>query len=114
MTSSNSGQWRAFIFFGTLIINITFPINCQKEYPRSLAPLQCCVLRPYIFVPNIDVTFDKIHLILKNWHAALTILKQVMEEKLNSTNVEVAAVTVNQPFHVYSKEQVEEIIKEIA
>ena len=46
--------------------------------------------------------------------SALTILKQVMEEKLNSTNVEVAAVTVNQPFHMYSKEQVEDIIKEIA
>jgi 20S proteasome subunit alpha 5 len=38
--------------------------------------------------------------------SALTILKQVMEEKLNSTNVEVAAVTVGQPFHMYSKEQV--------
>ena len=46
--------------------------------------------------------------------AVLTILKQVMEEKLNSTNVEVAAVTVDRPFHMYSKEQVEEIIKEIA
>ncbi len=46
--------------------------------------------------------------------SALTILKQVMEEKLSSTNVEVAAVTPTQPFHMYSKEQVEDIIKEIA
>ena len=46
--------------------------------------------------------------------SALTILKQVMEEKLSSTNVEVAAVTPDQPFHMYSKEQVEDIIKDIA
>lgn len=46
--------------------------------------------------------------------SALTILKQVMEEKLSSTNVEVAAVTPDKPFHMYSKDQVEEIIKDIA
>lgn len=45
---------------------------------------------------------------------ALTILKQVMEEKLNSMNVEVAVVTPDEPFHMYSKEQVENIIKDIA
>lgn len=45
---------------------------------------------------------------------ALTILKQVMEEKLSSANVEVAAVTPDKPFHMYTKEQVEEIIKELA
>jgi len=45
---------------------------------------------------------------------ALTILKQVMEEKLNSMNVEVAVVTPTEPFHMYSKEQVENIIKDIA
>ena len=45
---------------------------------------------------------------------ALTILKQVMEEKLSSTNVEVAIVTPTQPFQMYSKDQVEDIIKEIA
>ena len=45
---------------------------------------------------------------------SLTILKQVMEEKLNSTNVEVAVVTPDQPFRMYSKEEVENIIKDIA
>ncbi|CAG0885505.1 unnamed protein product [Darwinula stevensoni] len=41
--------------------------------------------------------------------AALTILKQVMEEKLNSTNVEVGAVTPTKSFHLFTKEQVEEV-----
>jgi len=40
----------------------------------------------------------------------LTILKQVMEEKLNSTNVEVATVTKEQGYHMFSKEEVEQAI----
>ena len=44
---------------------------------------------------------------------ALTILKQVMEEKLNSTNVEVAVVTPTQDFHMYTKDEVETAIKDI-
>lgn len=46
--------------------------------------------------------------------AALTILKQVMEEKLNSTNVEVAIVKPDVNFHMFSKEEVEEAIKDLA
>uniref|UniRef100_T1JK43 Proteasome subunit alpha type n=1 Tax=Strigamia maritima TaxID=126957 RepID=T1JK43_STRMM len=45
--------------------------------------------------------------------AVLTILKQVMEEKLNSTNVEVATVTKEKNFIMFSKEDVEEVIKGI-
>lgn len=45
--------------------------------------------------------------------AALTILKQVMEEKLNSTNVEMATVTPEKMFHVCTKEELEEVIKDI-
>jgi len=45
---------------------------------------------------------------------ALTILKQVMEEKLNSTNVEVAVVTPGKHFHMLAKEEVEEAIKDVA
>lgn len=41
--------------------------------------------------------------------AALTILKQVMEEKLNSTNVEVMTMTPEKLFHMFEKEQVEEV-----
>jgi len=44
---------------------------------------------------------------------SLTILKQVMEEKLNSTNVEVATVTPTSPFSLLSKEEVENGIKDI-
>jgi len=46
--------------------------------------------------------------------SALTILKQVMEEKLSSTNVEVVTVTPEKFFHMYSKEEVEEVIKDIS
>lgn len=45
---------------------------------------------------------------------SLTILKQVMEEKLNSTNVEVSVVTPHENFHMYTKEEVEEAIKDVA
>lgn len=44
---------------------------------------------------------------------ALTILKQVMEEKLNSTNVEMATVTPKDKFHVFSKDELEEVIKDL-
>jgi len=44
---------------------------------------------------------------------ALSILKQVMEEKLNSTNVELCTVTEADKFKMYSKDEIEAIIKEI-
>lgn len=43
----------------------------------------------------------------------LTILKQVMEEKLNETNVEMATVTPNKLYHLFTKEELEAVIKEI-
>jgi len=45
--------------------------------------------------------------------SALTILKQVMEEKLNSTNVEMCVVTPRQKFRMYTKDELEAIIKDI-
>ncbi|CAL1528710.1 unnamed protein product [Lymnaea stagnalis] len=45
--------------------------------------------------------------------AALTILKQVMEEKLNSTNVEMCTVTQKNLFRLFTKEELENIIKDI-
>ncbi|XP_064605700.1 proteasome subunit alpha type-5 [Liolophura sinensis] len=45
--------------------------------------------------------------------SALTILKQVMEEKLNSTNVEMATIVPGKTFHVFSKEELEDVIKDI-
>lgn len=44
---------------------------------------------------------------------ALSILKQVMEEKLNSTNVELATVTKAENFKMFSKDEIEELIKEV-
>ncbi len=42
---------------------------------------------------------------------ALTVLKQVMEEKLTADNVEIAAVrTSTKQFHLYNKIEVEEAI----
>lgn len=46
--------------------------------------------------------------------AALTILKQVMEEKLNDTNIEVMTMTPGQLFHMFSKADLQEVIKDIA
>ncbi|EFC50334.1 proteasome subunit alpha type 5 [Naegleria gruberi] len=46
---------------------------------------------------------------------AISILKQAMEEKVNSSNVEIASITVSNPvFTVYSKEKLEEIINRVA
>nr|CAD7437658.1 unnamed protein product [Timema bartmani] len=43
-------------------------------------------------------------------NSALTILKQVMEEKLSSTNVEVMTMTPDKLFHMFNKEEVEEVL----
>jgi len=45
--------------------------------------------------------------------SAMTILKQVMEERLDASNVEVASVTQEQGYHFHTKEEVEEILKEV-
>ncbi|XP_014677377.1 PREDICTED: proteasome subunit alpha type-5-like [Priapulus caudatus] len=42
---------------------------------------------------------------------AIKILKQVMEEKLTSTNVELATVTPEKLFHMFTTEEVEEVLK---
>ncbi|XP_060526378.1 proteasome subunit alpha type-5 isoform X2 [Cylas formicarius] len=46
--------------------------------------------------------------------SALTILKQVMEEKLNSSNVEVMTMTPQNLFHMLTKDQVEEVISKLS
>ncbi|XP_038647005.1 proteasome subunit alpha type-5-like [Scyliorhinus canicula] len=46
-------------------------------------------------------------------NAALTILKQVMEEKLNATNIELATMEPSKVFHMYTKEELEEEIKKL-
>ncbi|KAF7998069.1 hypothetical protein HCN44_009467 [Aphidius gifuensis] len=46
--------------------------------------------------------------------ATITILKQVMEEKLNETNVEVMTMTPNAMYHKFTEDELKEVIKEIA
>lgn len=41
---------------------------------------------------------------------AVKVLKQVMEEKLNATNVQVASVTTSSGFKIYSVEEVQGLI----
>ncbi|CAK8689490.1 proteasome subunit alpha type-5-like [Clavelina lepadiformis] len=43
----------------------------------------------------------------------LGILKQVMEEKLTATNVEVASVTKEENYHMFSKAEIEEYMKDL-
>lgn len=45
---------------------------------------------------------------------ALSTLKQVMEEKLNSTNVEVMTMTPGGLFRMFTKEEVEEYINNMS
>lgn len=44
---------------------------------------------------------------------ALRTLKQVMEEKLNSTNVEVMIMTPQNLFQMYTKAEVENVIQDL-
>eukprot|EP00095_Tigriopus_kingsejongensis_P000535 snap_masked-scaffold356_size197960-processed-gene-0.22 protein:Tk00535 transcript:snap_masked-scaffold356_size197960-processed-gene-0.22-mRNA-1 annotation:"proteasome subunit alpha type-5" len=46
--------------------------------------------------------------------ASMTILKQVMEEKLNDTNVEVAVVTAKDGFRILPGSELQAVIKQIA
>lgn len=41
---------------------------------------------------------------------ALKVLKQVMEEKLNSTNVQLASVTKDGGFQIYSAEKLQQVV----
>jgi 20S proteasome subunit alpha 5 len=44
---------------------------------------------------------------------ALEILKQVMEEKISASNVEVASVRIDSKFHVYTKDEVQAILSRL-
>ncbi|GBM26132.1 Proteasome subunit alpha type-5 [Araneus ventricosus] len=57
--------------------------------------------------------YDKRMTLKEALNAALTILKQVMEERLNSSNIEVATVTKEQGYHMFVKDEVEEVIQGI-
>lgn len=63
---------------------------------------------------NLQDNYHKTMTLDEALKSSLTILKQVMEEKLNSTNVEVSTVTPEKHFHMFSKEEVDAIIQRIA
>ncbi|KAK1799968.1 hypothetical protein P4O66_006483, partial [Electrophorus voltai] len=70
---------------------------------------------------SLQEVYHKTNEGLDNWSmtlkeaikSSLTILKQVMEEKLNATNIELATVEPGKTFHMYTKEELEEVIKDI-
>ncbi len=43
----------------------------------------------------------------------LSVLKQVMKEKINDHNVEVASVTIDKGFRIYSIDEVKQIVGKI-
>lgn len=63
---------------------------------------------------NLQEIFHKTMTLKEASKHALSILKQVMEEKLNATNIEMSTVSVqDRQFHLFSKEEIEEVIKDM-
>lgn len=63
---------------------------------------------------NLQDIFHKSMTLKEACKHALTILKQVMEEKLNATNIEMSTVTTkDKRFHLFTREEIEEVIKEM-
>ncbi len=63
---------------------------------------------------SLQETYHKQMTLREAIKSAMTILKQVMEEKLNDTNVEVATVTKSGGFSVLKAQELQDIIKELA
>lgn len=63
---------------------------------------------------SLQEAYHKTMTIREATKSAFTILKQVMEEKLNETNVEAARVTTDGGFQLIKGAELEEIIKELA
>lgn len=59
-------------------------------------------------------TFHKSMTLTEAIKSSMTILKQVMEEKLNDTNVEVATITKEHGFKVLNGEELQKVIEELA
>lgn len=63
---------------------------------------------------NLQDIYHKSMTLKEAQKQALTILKQVMEEKLNATNIEMSTVaTSDKKFHLFTKEEIEEVIKDM-
>lgn len=62
---------------------------------------------------SLQETYHKSMVLTDACVEALRILKQVMEEKLNSTNIEMATVTPQANFHMFTKEELEGVIAKL-
>jgi len=63
---------------------------------------------------NLQDIYHKTMTLKEATKHALTILKQVMEEKLNATNIEMSMVSAkDKKFHLFTKEEIEEVIKDM-
>ena len=56
---------------------------------------------------NEDISFDEAELL------ALRTLKEVMEEKLNDTNIEVSSVKLDAGYHLYTREELATMIDKL-
>ena len=63
---------------------------------------------------SLQETYHKSMTLQEAIKSSMTILKQVMEEKLNETNVEVATITKDDGFQVLKGQDLQTIIKEIS
>lgn len=84
--------------------------NLQVKIEQALTHLNdvyndCFSFTQDNYTPNMTIT-EAVNLSLRT-------LKQVMEEKLNSTNVEVMIMTPDNLFQMYSKAEVEKIIADL-
>jgi len=63
---------------------------------------------------NLQDIYHKTMTLKEACKHALSILKQVMEEKLNATNIEMSTISAKDKlFHLFTKEEIEEVIKEM-
>jgi 20S proteasome subunit alpha 5 len=62
---------------------------------------------------TLEEVYDKSMTLEDACKQSLTILKQVMEEKLSATNVEMATITPEQKYHLFGREELEELIKKL-
>ncbi|XP_062523068.1 proteasome subunit alpha type-5-like [Corticium candelabrum] len=62
---------------------------------------------------TLEEVYDKSMTLEDACKQSLSILKQVMEEKLSATNVEMATVTSEKKYHLFTREELADIIKKL-
>lgn len=83
----------------------------QKEYHKVKKKQKKKNLAFYIFYSTLFSFFFFQSMTLKEAETlALTVLKSVMEEKLNKANVQIGAVTPENNFRIYSEDELQAVI----